>query len=144
MWVILVIKYIHYRKREWCRCAQVSVSNWAGNRFLSRSLASHTPKINSKPKKKKTVARFKPAKLTGQPQSSCRARAWMRVSCYEKARSLLLLFEQLSPKRLEQTDFVFSHTQFFGLVMFSLGPGRTQFIVLSVWTGNHSLWSPIR
>jgi hypothetical protein len=60
----------------------------------------------------------------------------MRVSCYEKTLGLLLLSNNFS-EEIEQTDFVFSHTQFFCLVMFGLGPGRTQFIVMSVWT-NHS------
>jgi hypothetical protein len=37
-------------------------------------------------------------------------------------------------EEVEQTDFVFSHTQFFCLVMFGLGPGRAQFILMSVWS----------
>jgi hypothetical protein len=65
----------------------------------------------------------------------------MRVSCYEKTLASFSPFRTTVSEEREQINFVSGRSQFFCLVLFSLGPGRTQFIVMSVWT-NHSGGGP--
>ena len=66
----------------------------------------------------------------------------MRVSCYEKTLASFTPFRKTVSEEREQIDFVSSHAQFFCLVMFSLGPGRTQFLVMSVWTNYSGCVAP--